>query len=188
MTKKLIIPISIILFLLPLSLLAREVGDVEIPETLTQEGIALKLNGAGVRSKFFLDIYVSALYLENKSQDAETILRSDKPMAIRLHIVSGMVDSEALRDAITDGFNRSTGGNLEPIKSQVDQFMVLMNQEVQKGDYFDFFYLPDAGIKIYKNLTYQEDIRGLNFKRAFFGIWLGEDPADDDLKEEMLGL
>ncbi|MDG1690515.1 MAG: chalcone isomerase family protein, partial [Flavobacteriales bacterium] len=29
---------------------------------------------------------------------------------------------------------------------------------------------------------------GLEFKQALFGIWLGGNPADDSLKDEMLGL
>ncbi len=177
-----------ILLCLPFALTAREVADVEIPESLSYESLSLVLNGAGVRSKFFMDIYVSALYLEIKSQDAEAILRDDKPMGMRLHIVSGLVDSDKLKDAISDGFEASTGGNLDPVKSQIDQFMALMDQEVKEGDFFDFIYIPGTGLKIYKNTAFQDDIKGLAFKRAFLGIWLGDDPADDDLKEEMLGL
>ena len=186
--KKLFNIILIALFLFPFSLAAREVGDVDVPEFLNQGGINLKLNGAGVQSKFFFDIYVSALYLEHKSQDAETILRSDKPMAIRLHIVSRMVDSDSLKEAIVDGFMQSTAGNMEPIRNQVDQFLTLMNREINKMDYIDFIYLPETGTRVLFNNTFLDDIKGLSFKRAFFGIWLGEDPVDEDLKAEMLGL
>ena len=31
-------------------------------------------------------------------------------------------------------------------------------------------------------------IEGEDFNAALLDIWLGEEPADDDLKEEMLGL
>lgn len=167
---------------------AVEIADVQIPELLEKDGVSLELNGAGIRSKFFMDIYVSALYLEHKSQDFQLILREDKPMAIRLHIVSGLIDKDKLKDAIEEGFDNATGGNTGPIQSQIDQFMALMETEVNKGDYFDFFYQPNEGIKIYKNQSYMNTVQGLNFKRAFFGIWLGDEPADDDLKEEMLGL
>ncbi|MBU2510312.1 chalcone isomerase family protein [bacterium] len=188
MIKKTVALIFAILLCFPIFLSAREISDVEIPESLNYEGVPLVLNGAGIRSKFFMDVYVSALYLEIKSQDADMILRDDKPMGIRLHIVSGLVDAEKLKDAISDGFDQSTGGNIDPIKSQISQFMAIMGENVVKGDFFDFIYLPDVGLKVYKNTAYTEDIKGLNFKRAFFGIWLGDDPADDDLKEEMLGL
>ncbi len=93
-----------------------------------------------------------------------------------------------MKDAISDGFENSTGGNLQPIQSQIDQFMAMMEEETNKGDFFDFVYVPTVGIKVYKNDTFKEVIKGLSFKRAFFGIWLGDEPADDDLREEMLGL
>ena len=186
--KELWIALFTLILMCPLSAPAANIAGVEIPDALNKAGLALVLNGAGTRSKFFMDIYISALYLEQTSQDAELILRADKPIGLRLHIVSGLVDSDDLKDAIKDGFEDATGGNLQPIQSQIDQFMKLMNAETQKGDYFDFIYLPQTGLKIYKNDTYQEDIKGLSFKRAFFGIWLGDEPADEDLREEMLGL
>ena len=30
-------------------------------------------------------------------------------------------------------------------------------------------------------------IPGIDFKKGLFGIWLGEDPADSDLKKGLLG-
>ena len=35
--------------------------------------------------------------------------------------------------------------------------------------------------------TFVEAIEGLDFKKAVFGIWLGKEPADSNLKEGMLG-
>ena len=42
--------------------------------------------------------------------------------------------------------------------------------------------------QFYKNGKKRGVIEGLAFKQALFGIWLGGVPADDSLKEEMLGL
>jgi hypothetical protein len=167
---------------------AKNVAGVEIPESLEQADTMLVLNGVGVFSKFFFDIYVSALYLKDRSQDAETILRDDMPMGLRIHIVSGWPSIENLKEAVSDGFKSSTGGNTQPIQTQIDRFLELMDQGISKGDYFDLIYLPEVGLKIFKNGTFVEDIKGLNFKRAFFGIWLGDNPVDDDLKHELLGL
>ena len=43
-------------------------------------------------------------------------------------------------------------------------------------------------VYLYKNGEERGSFRGLEFKQALFGIWLGGNPADDDLKEGMLGL
>ena len=44
---------------------ALQVGGVDVPEKVTVAGYPqpLLLNGAGMRSKFFIDVYVGALYL-----------------------------------------------------------------------------------------------------------------------------
>ncbi len=177
----------IILLLWPLLGAAKEISGILIPEALEKAGISFVLNGAGIRSKFLFDIYVSALYLEDRSQDAHKILRDDMEMGIRLQVVSSLIDKDSLICAITDGFESATGGNTQPIRPQIDRFLELMDEEISKGDFFDFIYLPASGLKIYKNNNFLEDIKGLNFKRAFFGIWLGDVPVDEDLKEEMLG-
>ena len=49
-------------------------------------------------------------------------------------------------------------------------------------------YVPGEGVHFYKNRDKRGTIKGLPFKQALFGIWLGGVPADDSLKEEMLGL
>jgi hypothetical protein len=57
-------PVLLALLLAALPASAREVGGVSIPDTSMLGGKTLRLNGAGVRSKFFISIYVGALYLE----------------------------------------------------------------------------------------------------------------------------
>ena len=52
---------------------AVEVEGVNVGESKTVDGTALELNGVGVRSKFFIDLYVAALYLPSKSSDASSI-------------------------------------------------------------------------------------------------------------------
>ncbi|MCX6195129.1 MAG: chalcone isomerase family protein, partial [Flavobacteriia bacterium] len=40
----------------------------------------LVLNGGGLREKYFIDLYVGALFLQQKSKDASKILNADAPM------------------------------------------------------------------------------------------------------------
>lgn len=188
MIRTSVIVCLIILFSFANQAIAKEIAGVQLPEELNYKDVNLVLNGAGIRSKLFFDIYVSALYLGDRSQDAEKILRDDMPMGLRLHIVSGLIDKDDLKDAVKEGFENATGGNTQPIQSQIDQFLTLMDSEIQDGDAFNFIYHPDSGLNIFKNGQLIDAIKGLNFKRAFFGIWIGGSPVDDDLKDEMLGL
>ena len=46
---------------------AKMVNDVDVADKIQVADQSLTLNGAGVRSKFFMDLYVGALYLNNHS-------------------------------------------------------------------------------------------------------------------------
>ena len=64
------------------SIEARTLGGAEIPEQLVLRESTLLLNGAGVRHKYFVDVYVAGLYLEQRSSDAARIVAADAPMAM----------------------------------------------------------------------------------------------------------
>lgn len=157
-----------------------------LPATLSFESKTLNLNGGGLREKYFLDLYVGGLYLEAKSKNADEIIKADKPMAIRLHIISGLIDSEKMIDAIDEGMENSTKGKQAQFSAEIAEMKKTFAEQIKVGDIYDFVYLPGIGVQIYKNEKKATTIKGLAFKQALFGIWLCDDPADDDLKEGML--
>mgnify|MGYP006210921337 CR=1 FL=1 len=108
-------------------------------------------------------------------------------MAIKLHIVSGLISSEKLIAAVRDGFNKSTKGNTAPIQPQIDTMLGYFKDEITKDDVFDLVYLPAKGIVAYKNGEVRGTVKGKEFKEALFGIWLSSDPADKGLKDDLLG-
>ncbi|HSI69280.1 MAG TPA: chalcone isomerase family protein [Gillisia sp.] len=162
-------------------------GGANIPNTASFEGEKLVLNGVGVREKFWMDMYAGALYLNAKSSNVNTIMNAEEPMAIKLHIVSKLISSDKMIDAVTEGFENSTNGNVAPLKTEIDKFISFFRDEITKDDVFDLVYLPSKGIVVYKNGKEQGTIKGKEFKKALFGIWLSNNPADKKLKEGMLG-
>ncbi|MBP8650899.1 MAG: chalcone isomerase family protein [Deltaproteobacteria bacterium] len=167
---------------------ALEVGKVNVPESITAGGSDLVLNGAGIRSKFGLKLYVGSLFLPQKSNDAQAIMAADEPMAIRLNIISGMITSEKMEDATREGFENATKGNIAPIKSEIESFIAVFKEPIKEGDTFDLVYVPAKGVEVYKNGEAKSVVGNLEFKKALFGIWLCDKPAQKSLKEGMLGL
>lgn len=166
---------------------------VTMPRSITYDDKKVQLNGFGIRSKMWVDVYVQALYLTNLSQDPKYILDSEQPMAVRIEITSSMVTSKKLSKALYKGIEKSVGGEekIRPIKAHVDKLEELVNLEVTKEkDVFILGYNPqDSSIMIYKNDVLRGKINGgKDFKKAFFGIWLSEDPVDKDLKNDLLGI
>lgn len=163
------------------------VSGVKVDGKLSVEGKNLTLNGAGVREKFFMDLYVGSLYVTKKSSDANSIMNANESMAIKLNIISGMITSEKMISAINEGFENSTNKKTAPLKAKIDKFKGFFKEKINKGDVFIIVYTPEDGVVVYKNGTKKGEIDGLDFKKALFGIWLCNKPADDDLKTAMLG-
>lgn len=164
-----------------------EISGVTPKKTISVAGEQLNFNGAGLREKFFLDLYVGTLYLENKNQDPDAIIEADESMAITIDIVSGLISSEKMIDAVNEGFENSTKGNTAQFKDEIQSFKDAFKEEIVKGDHFVVAYLKNKGVEVYKNGKKIKSIPGFEFKKALFGIWLCDEPADEDLKEGMLG-
>lgn len=163
-----------------------EVGDARVSKIFHSQGHNMMLNGAGTRTKFFMDMYVAALYLKSPTKDAQAVVDADEPMAIRLYIVSSMINSERMSDATRDGFVRSTQGNTAPIEDEIDDMIEAFADAVEDGDVFDLVYLPEEGVTVYRNGVEKTNVEGLEFKQALFGIWLSEDPVQDSVKDDMM--
>jgi hypothetical protein len=187
MFKKNIIPLILMLIMMSPVCNAKEVEGVNLPDSLEVANSKVILNGAGVRSKFFMDLYVGGLYLENKSNNPQEIIEADEPMAIRLHIISSLITSKKMENATREGFENATKGNTEPIKSQIEEFISVFKEKIEENDIFDLIYMPGKGLEVYKNSEFKSRIEGLTFKQALFGIWLCDKPAQKSLKKEMLG-
>ncbi|OUD36744.1 chalcone isomerase family protein [Flavobacterium sp. FPG59] len=166
------------------------VNGVNIPRTIEFKGTTLTLNGVGQRSKFFTDLYIQALYLTKFSQDANQILESGNEMAVSLHITSGLISSKKLSKALAKGMEKSVGesGVLKFAKELQELEDLLSTEETKSGDVFELTFNPqDESLWITKNKIYRGKIKGLEFKKAFYGIWLSENPVDKTLKEDLLG-
>ncbi len=164
------------------------INGVTLPASLKAGENTISLNGAGIRKKLFFKLYVGGLYLESKSSDADKIINADDPMAVKLQITSSMITSDNMSEAINEGFEKSAGSKLASLKAKIEKFVdTFKKSEIVEGNVFDVVYVPGTGVITSKNGKLVSTIEGLDFKQALFGIWLCNDPADEDLKKAMLG-
>lgn len=164
------------------------IANVTLPGNLKMGSTTLVLNGGGTRVKLFMDMYVAGLYLPAKSSDANAIVNANDAASVRLNIVSGLVTTDRMKEAIIEGFKKSTGGKTAPIQAKIDKFVSLFSLEpITKGNLFELNYTPGVGVVVAKNGKILATIEGLDFKSALWGIWLGNEPADKGLKAGMLG-
>ena len=93
----------------------------EPPEAIEFEGSTLLLNGTGTRVVFFMKVYEGSLYLETKSSDADQLINSNSPMALRIDVISEMVTADAMKKALSEGLEKSTNNNTGPILNETEQ-------------------------------------------------------------------
>ncbi|MBN2158507.1 MAG: chalcone isomerase family protein [Spirochaetes bacterium] len=168
---------------------AKVVKGVNIPDTFNAGGTKLILNGTGIRTKFMMNIYVGALYLKAKSGNGSAIAGANEPMAVRLHILSGLVTPKRMADSTREGFTKSAGGNIGPYKAGMDKFINTFSSGIKVGDFYDIVYLPGKkGVQVYKNGVPASFVAGLDFKKILYGIWIGPNCIQEPLKKGMLGL
>ena len=79
-------------------------------------------------------------------------------------------------------------GMLKFSKEITELEALLSTEDTKIGDIFELtFNSLDESIWITKNKNYKGNIKGIGFKKAFFGIWLSDNPVDKDLKDALLG-
>ena len=164
---------------------SQEVSGVNIPDSVSLQGAELNLQGAGVRSKFFMDLYVGSLFTPTATMD---VIDSAGTSAVRLNIISGLITSDKMIEAINEGFDGAMNGDTTSITTEIAEFIAVFSEEIVKGDQFTLVSVPGQGLTTYKNNQQLSVINNEVFRQAVLAIWLGDNPADEDLKEQMLGL
>ncbi len=165
---------------------ARQVSGISFPESMTVNNTTLALNGAGVRSKYFLDVYAVGLYLPEPSQNPAAIIRADEIQALRLVITSSHISKDRLIDSIEEGVLLSAGKDYPDYQPMLDELWSALNLQVRVGDVFEFIYEPGNGIVFMLNNQQLKVLPDFRFKRVLFGIWLGEEPIQKSVKAALL--
>ena len=168
---------------------AVEVNGVEVEPTQEVGGTPLSLAGAGTRTRFFIELYVAALYLPEgmDPSDATGTILADAPMAITLDIVSDRVTRERMVEALEEGFAASTGGDTARVQDGIDAMLGAMDAPIVDGSAYTLAYEPGVGTRVSRDGEEILVVEGEPFKRALFGIWLSDDPVQASLKKAMTG-
>ncbi len=170
---------------------AVEIHGVNISESIQgmDGSTPLVLNGAGVRTKFFVKVYVGALYLGSKRTTAEAVLADSSAKRMELRILHAM-SAEKLAGALDDGLAaNNTSAELASLDVEIRTFRALISGggAVREGDTIQLDYLPTVGTRVVWNGKALGEIAGEKFSRAVFKIWLGDHPVDGSLKKALLG-
>lgn len=180
------IAIAVALALAP-SALARDVEGVDVPEALQVEGAELALNGVGLRraTMFNVKVYVGALYLAARSRDPSAIVLADAPKSVHMSFVRD-VGKDKVMDAFREGFEKNSAPDAKTLVPELARVASVIPPEMKKGMRLAVTYVPGKGTTVVAPAG-EVTIAGKPFADAMFRNWLGPHPADDGLKNAMLG-
>lgn len=166
---------------------AKDIAGLPIPDNINVQNTPLVLNGAGVRSKFFVKVYIGALYLPSRQTSTAAILAAAGPKSVRLHFLHSEVSADKLVAAWNDGFTANQGENEQAaLKDRIERFNALF-PSVRRGDIIRLDMLANGSTEVWVSDNKRGVIEGGDFQQALLKIWLGDKPAQASLKQELLG-
>lgn len=168
---------------------AKEVEGQKFESTVQVGGQALQLNGVGLRKRAIFKVYAAGLYVPAKTGNATSIIEEKGPRRVALRMLRD-VDADSFIGALTDGLKANVGdAQFVALKPQTDALVATLKAvgEVKKGDAIDFDYTPDGTRVLVNGQPRGTVIPGAEFYAAVLRIWIGDKPADQDLKAGLLG-
>ena len=169
---------------LPVQAQAGEIEGVSFKETLTIDGQQLKLkNTALLKHLIVIKAYVGGLYLPEGILPDKVL--SDIPKALLLHYFHKIPAADfaaATTAVIKDSVSDTVFKELEP---RIDQ-MNMLYRDVKPGDEYTASYIPGSGTSLALNGETLGTVPGAGFARAYFAIWLGENPISKSFRDRLL--
>jgi hypothetical protein len=171
---------------------AAEVNGVRFEEKVEITGQELLLNGAGLRKRFVFKVYAMGLYLPARADNSTTALAANG-RARRVQIVTlRELTAEQLADALVEGLNKNLSTTeKQKLSGAIETFrstMLSLGKAPEKTN-ISLDFVPGAGTRLIVNSERKgQDIPGEDFYIALLKIWLGKDPVQEDLRDQLLGV
>ena len=182
--------VSLLLFaVLTLPAYAADVAGVKIDDSAKVGDTSLALNGAGLRIRMFIKVYVGALYLVKKTNSGDAAISDAGAKRVALHLLRDL-KAEQVSGALNDGLiANNSAADMTKLDAKVKDFTKILNSvgDAKKGDVINIDYLPGTGTQVSINGASKGAVAGEDFNRALLKVWLGDKPVDTDLKKGMLG-
>lgn len=165
---------------------AATVAGVTLEDHVTVNNQHLMLNGAGLRKKFIVKVYVGGLYLPAKQSNAATVIATDAPRQMTMHFLYSVSQSQ-MADAWEEGLEDNTPNASPEVKAAFKTLQGWM-EDVPKGNRIVLAYTPGTGTTVTVNGKNKGVLAGKAVSDAILNTWIGPDPAPGaDFKKAVLG-
>ena len=173
----------------------KETGVV-FKDTLTVGGHTLKVAGAGVREKAWIDVYAGALYVDpagaaaalaafkgkssqELAKDAaffKALVKADFAKAMVLRMVRD-VSADAMREALLDGVKPHMKPNAD-----VNALLGQLVKNLDSGSKVTLLFSPNGSTQLLVGRHAGKPVKNRRLARALQKVWLGRKPISKSIK------
>ncbi len=165
---------------------AAELEGVQFADQVRVGDATLRLSCVGLlRYKLFIKAYVAALYLGDGAAPGDIL--ADVPKRLELSYfwsISGADFGKVGDQILAQNVDAQTFAALRPRLDRINAWY----RDVKPGDRYSLTYVPGSGTELALNGKQLGTVEGADFAAAYFRIWLGDNPIDTRLRDQLLGL
>lgn len=165
-----------------------KLANIELPNKINLNKIDLFLNGAAIRSKFFVQTYIVSLYSAEKITVEKIAIESNIERSLRMQIITPLATSKAVSENIQSGMKDSLGSLYYEQKDLIEDLRnVIESSGVQYKDIIDIYKTAKNELKLYKNgIEIYSNKNGKLFAESILTMYFGKHPKDKKIKEALL--
>lgn len=158
--------------------------------TMQVQGTALQLNGAGTRYKAFFKVYDLGLYTQKKVNTPEALLALPGPKRLQFTALRELPSTDLGRLFIKGMSENSPKETVQKHTLSSARLIEVFSgkSKLLPGDTFAMEFLPGKGTQFYiQGQPQGAPVGDAEFFTMVLKIWVGSSPADNMLKDALLG-
>ncbi|HQO39103.1 MAG TPA: chalcone isomerase family protein [Spirochaetota bacterium] len=177
--------LSALLIFLPITLKTAEIEGVFFNDSYMSGDKLLLLRGAAVLDYMLvIRAYAGGLYLAPDTQRKAVL--GDVHRILELYYFHKISAGDFRESTIEMIKKNISPDEFERISERLEKFNKFY-KSVKTGDRYRAEYIPAKGTTLYHNGNPLGTVKGNDFSRAFFSIWIGADPIDKKFRDRLLG-
>lgn len=153
-------------------------------DTVELNGKTLLKTGQDTFRWMFIKVYEGAFYMDATKPGADPFDDVARQLVLEYKVD---ITADQFRDSGNKFLERNVDETtLEAIQDRLER----LNDayvDVGKGDRYALAYLPGKGTTLLLNGEPLVTVEGADFARAYYTIWLGEDPVKDSFRDALVG-
>ena len=184
-TKYIFAHVLIGILCLPCNVNGTQIKGIPFDDECVVKNKRLTLRGVGLlKYLVVINAYVGGFYLEENTLISQKFTEVERRIELHyFHAIASGDFAKATSKIIKKNVSPNRYEKLYPFIQQMNDLYL----DVKPGDRYAATYIPGKGTELALNGKPLGIVPGGDFSKAFFGIWLGDNPLNENFRDALLG-